>query len=270
MELRASALKVLCISDPTEKVQALQSLWAMHTSLPLDTTAVFDTPGLVVPGRPIQPVLCPPHKVPKRSVHTDAGLAAMVHAICHIEFNAINLALDAIWRYPQLPEAYYLDWFKVAHEESTHFVLLHDLLQSMGHAYGDFEAHDGLWAMCEKTAHDVLARMALVPRTLEARGLDATPLIQAKLQRAHTPEALAVVGILDIILRDEVGHVAIGNHWYRWLCAQRGLDPEAHYPSLVAQYDAPHLKPPFNDEARLRAGFSAQELAALHTTATKA
>ena len=134
MELRASALKVLCISDPTEKVQALQSLWAMHTSLPLDTTAVFDTPGLVVPGRPIKPVLCPPHKVPTRSVHTDAGLAAMVHAICHIEFNAINLALDAIWRYPQLPQAYYLDWFKVAHEESTHFVLLHDLLQHMGHA----------------------------------------------------------------------------------------------------------------------------------------
>jgi uncharacterized ferritin-like protein (DUF455 family) len=112
--------------------------------------------------------------------------------------------------------------------------------------------------------------MALVPRTLEARGLDATPLIQAKLQRANTPQAQAVVGILDIILRDEVGHVAIGNHWYRWLCAQRGLDPEALYPRLVAQYDAPHLKPPFNDAARLQAGFSAQELAALHQAATRA
>jgi uncharacterized ferritin-like protein (DUF455 family) len=260
MELRASALKVLCISDPTEKVQALQSLWAMHTSLPLDTTAVCDTPGLVVPGRPIQPVLCPPHKVPTRSVHTDAGLAAMVHAICHIEFNAINLALDAIWRYPQLPEAYYLDWFKVAHEESTHFVLLHDLLQHMGHVYGDFEAHDGLWAMCEKTAHDVLARMALVPRTLEARGLDATPLIQAKLHLSNSAHAIALQPILDTILRDEVGHVAVGNHWFRWLCAQQGLDPLTHYPVLVTKHAAPRLKPPFNKEARLRAGFTQAEI----------
>ncbi len=260
MELRSSALKVLCISDPAEKVQSLQSLWAMRTNVTLDTTAVFDTEGLVVPGRPAKPVLCPPQHVPTRSVHTDAGLAAMVHAICHIEFNAINLALDAIWRYTQMPEAYYLDWFKVAQEESTHFGLLHSLLQRMGHTYGDFEAHDGLWAMCEKTAQDVLARMALVPRTLEARGLDATPLIQAKLHLSHSPHATALQPILDTILRDEVGHVAVGNHWFRWLCTQQGLDPLKHYPTLVTKHTAPRLKPPFNHEARLQAGFTQAEM----------
>ena len=260
MELRSSALKVLCISDPAEKVQSLQSLWKMHTSLAMDTTSVFDTEDLVVPGRPAKPMLCPPPQVPTRSVHTDAGLAAMVHAICHIEFNAINLALDAIWRYAPMPQAYYLDWLKVAHEESTHFGLLHDLLQAMGHAYGDFEAHDGLWAMCEKTADDVLARMALVPRTLEARGLDATPLIQAKLHLSQSPHAKALQYILDTILRDEVGHVAVGNHWFRWLCSQQGLDPLKHYPDLVTKHAAPRLKPPFNHEARLQAGFTQAEI----------
>jgi uncharacterized ferritin-like protein (DUF455 family) len=114
--------------------------------------------------------------------------------------------------------------------------------------------------MCEKTKDDVLARMALVPRTLEARGLDATPLIQTKLKRVNTPDALRAVEILDIILRDEVGHVAIGNHWYRWLCERAGLDPEATYPALVTRYDAPRIRPPFNLEARSRAGFSAEEL----------
>ena len=260
MELRSTALKVLCISDPHSKVQALQSLWHERQAVALDTQTVFSTQGLVVPGRPDKPLLCPAQQVPKRSVHTESGLGGMVHAICHIEFNAINLALDAIWRYPHLPQAYYQDWFKVAYEESTHFELLHGLLHQMGQAYGDFEAHDGLWAMCEKTADDVLARMALVPRTLEARGLDATPLIQAKLQGAASAHAPSLLSILDIILRDEVGHVAVGNHWFRWLCAQQGLDPLQHYPALVKRHAAPRLKPPFNHEARLSAGFTQAEI----------
>ena len=268
MELRASALRVLCLTDPHSKVQALQALWAAHTQshpvqaeqLHLDTQVLLSTEAVQIPGRPARPLLCPPQQVPNRSVHTEAGLAAMVHAICHIEFNAINLALDAMWRYPQLPEAYYLDWFKVAYEESTHFGLLQGLLNNMGHSYGDFEAHDGLWAMCEKTADDVLARMALVPRTLEARGLDATPLIQAKLHLSTSAHAQALLPILDIILRDEVGHVAVGNHWFRWLCDQQGLDPLQHYPALVVRHAAPRLKPPFNNEARLRAGFTPDEI----------
>jgi uncharacterized ferritin-like protein (DUF455 family) len=181
----------------------------------------------------------------------------------HIEFNAINLALDAAWRFEGMPREFHEDWVRVAAEEAYHFTLLSEHLQSLGHAYGDFPAHDGLWMMCEKTAGDIVARMALVPRTLEARGLDATPLIQAKLRQVNTPAARRAVDILDIILRDEVGHVAIGNHWYRVLCEREGLDPVAHYGVLVDRYAAPRLYPPFNEEARLRAGFSAEELRGL-------
>ena len=139
-------------------------------------------------------------------------------------------------------------------------VLLRERLQVHGHDYADFPAHNGLWEMCEKTAHDGLARMALVPRTLEARGLDATPLIQDKLRKANTADTLQAVALLDIILRDEVGHVAIGNHWYHWLCVQRGLDPVTLYGELVRRYEAPRLKPPFNIAARKKAGFTDTEL----------
>ena len=159
-----------------------------------------------------------------------------------------------------MPPAYYLDWLRVAAEEAQHFRLLRDHLRRQGHDYGDFPAHQGLWTMCEKTQHDIVARMALVPRTMEARGLDATPQIQRKLRQVGTPDALAAVDILDTILRDEVGHVAIGNHWYRWLCARQGLDPESLYGQLVRQYDAPRLKPPFNEAARRSAGFTEAEL----------
>ena len=156
-----------------------------------------------------------------------------------------------------MPEAFYRDWLRVAGEEALHFGLLREHLLTLGHDYGDFEAHDGLWRMTEATAGDVLARMALVPRTLEARGLDATPPIQAKLKKAGDVRAVA---ILDIILRDEIGHVAIGNRWYAWLCQQGGQDPVALYPQLVARYAAPRLRPPFNLAARRAAGFSEAEL----------
>ena len=203
-----------------------------------------EPPGL--PGRPPRPALIEPARVPQRGVHTPDGRAALIHAICHIEFNAINLALDAIWRFAGLPEAYYRDWLRVAIEEARHFGLLHQHLQAqLGQRYGDFAAHDGLWAMCEKTREDVTARMALVPRTLEARGLDATPLIQRKLRAVATPDALAACDILDLILREEIGHVAIGNRWYRWLCQQQGLEPVAHYRQL----------------ARQQAGFTDEEMA---------
>ena len=172
----------------------------------------------------------------------------------------MNLALDAIWRFPCMPEQYYLDWAKVAKEEAYHFTLLQNHLKSIGYSYGSFPAHTGLWAMCEKTKDDIVARMALVPRTLEARGLDATPLIQAKLRKVNTPFAQEAVAILDIILQDEIGHVAIGNHWYRWLCRRDGLDPLTHYGVLHARHQAPRLKPPLNHIARLAAGFTPQEI----------
>lgn len=218
------------------------------------------------PGVPDKPLLMAPLKLEKRSPFTPAGHAALMHSICHIEFNAVNLALDAIWRFPDMPEQYYLDWAKVAKEEAYHFTLLQNHLKSIaydanrGYEYGDFPAHTGLWDMCEKTKDDIVARMALVPRTLEARGLDATPLIQAKLRKVNTLFAKEAVDILDIILRDEIGHVAIGNHWYRWLCQHDGLDPLTHYVTLHNRHAAPKLKAPFNLEARLKAGFRMQEI----------
>ncbi len=260
MELREAAYRALCETQAAEKVQAVQQLWALRETLALHTQQPLQDPSHRAPGRPAKPELRNPQQVPQRSVHTDTGLAALVHSVCHIEFNAINLALDAIWRFAGLPPAYYQDWLRVAYEESTHFGLLQTLLGTMGHAYGDFAAHDGLWSMCEKTADDVLARMALVPRTLEARGLDATPLIQAKLLLSSSPHATAFQPILDTILRDEVGHVAIGNHWFRYLCAAQGLDPLSHYPVLVQRHAAPRLKPPFNTSARLQAGFTPDEI----------
>ncbi len=160
-----------------------------------------------------------------------------------------------------MPPAFHHDWLRVAAEEAFHFGLLQELLAGLGHAYGDFDAHDNLWTMCTRTQDDVVARMALVPRTLEARGLDATPQIQAKLRQVGSPAALQAVQVLDIILRDEVGHVAIGNHWYRWLCEREGLDPVGHYAVLSQRHDAPRLHPPFNEPARRRAGFSDDEIA---------
>ena len=220
------------------------------------------------PGRPALPELVSPNKVPRRSFATLEGRAALVHSITHIEFNAVNLALDAVWRFDGMPAAFYTDWWYVAQEEARHFSLLSHLLEDMGRMangaprwrYGSFTAHNGLWEMCAKTAHDVVARMALVPRTLEARGLDATPQIQAKLRQVKTPDAQRTVEILDIILRDEIGHVAIGNQWYRHLCAERGIEPVAHFRTLLRTYQAPKLQPPLNLEARGQAGFSKEEM----------
>jgi uncharacterized ferritin-like protein (DUF455 family) len=202
-------------------------------------------------------VLVNAKEVPARSPFTTEGRAALLHAICHIEFNAINLALDAVWRFDHMPTAFYADWLQVASEEALHFNLLRAHLQGLGFDYGDFPAHDGLWSMCERTAEDILARMALVPRTLEARGLDATPPIQAKLLKAGDARA---VSILDIILRDEVGHVAIGNRWFHHLCQQRGLDPVPTYAELIRRFEAPRLRPPYNIEARKAAGFTDLEM----------
>ena len=266
-ELRHAALKALCEPNPEKKVAFSHVLHKEFATYNIANEVLRDS-DIVLPGRPELPALTHPAQVPRRSPLTLEGRAAMIHAICHIEFNAINLALDALWRFDGMPTAYYEDWALVAKEESHHFSLLRAHLQGMDTKldgtprwdYGDFAAHDNLWAMCDLTRDDITARMALVPRTLEARGLDATPLIQGKLRQAATPDALRAVAILDIILRDEVGHVAIGNHWYRWLCERDGLEPVAHYAVLTERYKAPKLKPPFNEPARLRAGFTRDEI----------
>jgi uncharacterized ferritin-like protein (DUF455 family) len=261
MKPRQLALEVLCLADPAAKAARARALFERLQAADAAALDIASEPllpaALELPGRPPRPRLVPPAEVPRRSPFTPEGRAALLHAIAHIEFNAINLALDAAWRFGGMPLAYHLDWLRVASEEALHFTLLTAHLRSLGHDYGDFDAHDGLWAMVEKTRGDVVARMALVPRTLEARGLDATPPLQKKLARAGDARA---VEILDIILRDEIGHVAIGNRWYRWLCARDGLEPRAHYRRLAARHGAPRLKPPFNLAARRAAGFSSCEL----------
>ncbi len=285
MNPRQRALEVLCLADPGAKAAQARALFDALMLDAIDPRAEFVAPpGL--PGRPPLPLLVAPTQVPARSPFTPAGRAALLHAIAHIEFNAINLALDVVWRFAGMPREFYRDWLRVASEEALHFGLLREHLRTidsppahfdrspprgrsdglgaaqrrLGYDYGDFDAHDGLWAMAERTAGDVVARMALVPRTLEARGLDATPPLQVKFARAGDARAVEILGI---ILRDEVGHVAIGNHWYRWLCARDGLDAEAHYPQLARRYAAPRLRAPFNLEARRAAGFSEAELDAL-------
>ncbi len=257
-ELRQAAY-IAFFSSNLENKMAAAGILCAHTAI--DTIAkIQPNNGQDQPGLPEKPELREPLNVDKRSPFTPAGHAALMHAICHIEFNAVNLALDAIWRFDGMPEQYYLDWAQVAKEEAYHFTLLQNHLKSIAYEYGDFPAHTGLWAMCEKTKNDIVARMALVPRTLEARGLDATPLIQTKLRKVQTTYAIEAIEILYIILRDEIGHVTIGNHWYRWLCKRDGLDPLAHYGVLHTRHTAPRLKPPLNLEARLKAGFTPQEL----------
>jgi uncharacterized ferritin-like protein (DUF455 family) len=263
LSLREQALHILCMADPSGKAEATRALYTQRDAHALDTEALLAEPA-GVPGRPERPRLVAPKDVPTRSLATVAGRAALLHAIAHIEFNAINLALDAVWRFPRMPERFYRDWLQVASEEALHFTLLAEHLNTLGFAYGDFDAHDGLWRMTQRTSGDIIARMALVPRTLEARGLDATPPLQAKLAQAGDQRA---VEILDIILRDEVGHVAIGNHWYRWLCEREGLDAERLYPELAQRHGAPRPRPPFNHAARQAAGFSPAELAALEQSA---
>ena len=261
MELRIAALEALTLADPAAKVAAVQALQTLNEArqLALDAAPLLRA-AAPLPGRPPRPNLVEPASLPRRTPFTTEGRAALLHAVAHIEFNAINLALDAVWRFAGLPPDYYRDWLRVAAEEAFHFTLVREHLRTLGHDYGDFDAHDGLWTMVERTAGDVLARMALVPRTLEARGLDATPPMQARLAKAGDARAVA---ILDVILRDEIGHVAIGNRWYRTLCERDGLDPVATYERLAEAHAAPRLRGPFNVAARLAAGFSPMEIEAL-------
>jgi uncharacterized ferritin-like protein (DUF455 family) len=213
-----------------------------------------------IPGRPSQPVLVAPRDVAQRGLGTPAGRAAFLHAIAHIEFNAINLALDAAWRFRDLPPQFAQDWISVAADEARHFAMLQARLASLGHGYGDFPAHDGLWEMALKTDASVLARMALVPRVLEARGLDVTPGIITRLRGLGDAESIAV---LELILAEEVRHVAIGSQWYAWCCEREGCEPRATFLALLRGQAKGSLRGPFNRQARLAAGFDEDELAGL-------
>ena len=257
--LRRDALRILLIQDPQAKAGEARRLEDATLAAGV-AESLCEPPG--VPGRAPRPELVAPAALKPRSVATREGRGALLHALAHIELNAVDLALDVVWRFEGMPAAFYGDWLSVARDEALHFQLLVARLQSLGFAYGDFPAHNGLWEMAEKTKHELLARLALVPRTLEARGLDASPAIRQKLLGVGDRESAQV---LDVILRDEIRHVRFGNEWYRALCRQRGLDPVATYAQLARQHGAPRLRGPFNLEARRAAGFEEDELAALET-----
>jgi uncharacterized ferritin-like protein (DUF455 family) len=256
LSLRTSVICPLLAQDALEKAQGVL---ALSLELPIDTESDIPPP-VGIPGRPARPRLVLPTAIKHASLKTTEGRAALLHSIAHIELNAIDLALDIVWRFSGMPAQFYRDWVSIAKEEATHFTLLRNHLFSLGFDYGDFDAHNTLWEMAEKTKGDILARIALVPRTLEARGLDASPAVKNKLVSVGDKKAGE---ILDVILKDEIGHVFAGNHWYRWLCSQRGLDPISTYVDLSRKYDVPKLRPPFNFEARRLAGFDEVELLGL-------
>ncbi len=256
----AVAENCLQVCDPQEKCRLT---WEAHQAWRRAELRLVPTKGpepINSPGRPQRPRLVPPKALPKRGFGTLNGRAALIHAVTHIEFNAINLAWDAVYRYRTMPKAFYADWIQVASEEASHFELLRNHLKDLGYDYGDFDAHNGLWEMAEETANDPMVRMALVPRVLEARGLDVTP---GMIERLRQQDDHRAVAILELILEEEIGHVAKGSRWFQYLCKQRGLDPDATFRHLLARHMKGTLKGPFNLAARVAAGFAEEELRTL-------
>ncbi|MFV1992823.1 MAG: ferritin-like domain-containing protein [Acidiferrobacterales bacterium] len=212
------------------------------------------------PGQPENLVYVAPSKLPRRTLHSVSGKIAFIHALTHIEFTAINLALDIIARFQDMPRQFYQDWIRVAAEEASHFDLLNTRLISLGSRYGDLPVHNGLWTMATKTANDVLDRLALVPRMLEARGLDVTPDMINRLLEINDHET---ADILKKILADEIGHVKIGSQWFSYVCKKRGLDSFTTFFELLRKNAGNQIRKPINHEARKLAGFSEQELNSL-------
>ncbi|TVS10776.1 MAG: DUF455 family protein [Wenzhouxiangella sp.] len=250
------ARAALAEPDPATKCRRVTALWERVSNgrwQPSDP----GEPGLLPCGRPGRPHMVPPSRLPRRGLGTVEGRRALIHAVAHIEFNAINLGLDAALRFPGMPDDYYRDWLSVAADEARHFSMLSDRLEELGVRYGDLPAHNGLWDMAEKTAHDPLIRMALVPRVLEARGLDVTPGMIEKLAAVGDDRT---VELLEVILEEEEGHVAIGSRWFRHLCRQRDVPPEDTFRQLLDDYFNAPLRGPFNRPARRRAGFSEVEI----------
>ncbi len=259
-DLFSATAAVLQCSDLQQKLSGTTRLLQRWRAGELDLEETASPQITLTAGRPAQPELVAPRRLRSRRLGTAAGHAAMIHAIAHIEFNAINLALDAVYRFRQLPRDYYDDWLRIADEERHHFQLITERLQQLGYHYGDFPAHNGLWERAEETATDPLLRMALVPRLLEARGLDVNPMIMEKLYRIGDHDTLP---ILEVILQDEIGHVEAGTVWFRHLCAERGVEPDGEFEQLVRSHMAHTIRAPFHRQGRIKAGFSERELAFL-------
>ena len=257
------AADILLIPDPYEKCDAILALCkeCISGNISIADSRPLDIQWIETPGRPLYPELIRPAKLPKRSLHTEDGRMIFMHAIAHIEFNAINLACDAVYRFYGLPRQYYLDWLSVAADEARHYRLIIEYLGQRGCHYGDYAAHDGLWDMAMKTQHDVIARMALVPRVLEARGLDVTPAMIEKLRKAGDH---AAANVLKVIYEEEIRHVELGSYWFRYLCEQRDINAEETFFDLLDVHFAGELRGPFNLAARMQAGFSQVELSRLN------
>jgi uncharacterized ferritin-like protein (DUF455 family) len=261
--LAEAAAAVLQTADARAKASASRAAaaWWRAASAEIGSTSVPERPG-----RPARPELKPPREMPKRrAAGTVASRIALLHAVAHIELNAIDLAWDIVARFagePALPQAFFDDWAGVGDDEARHFLLLARRLEALGAAYGDLVAHDGLWQAAHATRHDLLARLAIVPLVLEARGLDVTPAMIARFERLGDAESAAILGT---IYRDEIGHVAAGRRWFEWLCQQRALEPVETWRALVRQHFKGALKPPFNDQARAAAGFAAEYYSGLTT-----
>ncbi|MEJ2535127.1 MAG: ferritin-like domain-containing protein [Gammaproteobacteria bacterium] len=252
--------ETLRLQCPADKCDAVARLWARAREAGVAYQSTRPVEAIGAPGRPDRPTLVAPQQVPRRRLGSTAGRAALIHAIAHIEFNAINLALDAAYRFRDMPAAYYLDWLSVASDEARHYKMLSRRLRSMGFEYGSFPAHNGLWEMAEATAGSCLERMALVPRVLEARGLDVTPGMIERLTEAGDGETVA---LLEVILAEEVRHVEIGTRWFHHCCAGAGVDPDRTFLHLLRTRFAGRVRGPFNLDARSRAGFSEREMKAL-------
>ena len=252
-----AAVRVLETAEPAEKVRLSHATTAAWRAGRIVEVGCAAPPAR--PSRPACPLLRPPREVPRRRINAQpAGRIALLHALAHIELNAIDLAWDIVARFTaeDLPRGFYDDWVRVADEEARHFGLLDERLRVLGGAYGDLIAHDGLWQAAEETAQDLLARLAVVPLVLEARGLDVTPAMIDKLRAA---EDAASAEILEVIYRDEIGHVAIGKRWFDQVAHNRDLDPRSAWQDLVRRHFRSRLKPPFNEAGRSAAGLSTDD-----------
>lgn len=267
MDFQAQAVAALKVPDPVRKCRLIEALQTQLRTVDGVASLATESAQIDSPGIPEKPRLVHPRKLAARGSGSAAGRLALLHAIVHIEFNAMNLALDAAVRYQGLPGEFYRDWVRVAADEARHYLLLAKRLGDFGARYGAFPAHQGLWDMALRTAHDPLDRMAMVPRIMEARGLDVTPAMIKQFKQAGDVQTAE---ILALILSEEVSHVAAGTRWFRHLCAERSLDPEETWFALVDHYLGGDVRCPVNMEDRNRAGFSDSELEWLRGSCRKA
>ncbi|MGB5842549.1 MAG: ferritin-like domain-containing protein, partial [Brucella anthropi] len=253
--LRGNAIRAISASDLDDKVRLTRDTAARWFGRTLSVRSPLDPPLPERPGRPEKPELVPPRMLKKRSLNTEHGRIALMHALAHIELNAIDLALDIVARFAAkpIPRSFFDGWMKVADDEARHFTLLRDRLKSLGADYGDMPAHDGLWQSAHQTRNDLEARLAVVPLILEARGLDVTPSLLEKMIETGDHETAA---ILDVIYNDEKTHVAVGAKWFRFFCARNKIDPAARFRELGRANFRGELKPPFTELARAEAGLT--------------